>query len=127
MATKKIKLTQEKSAKEWSYEEIEDLMTMAITQNRLADFLKVSTDTVTRMKDSDPEFAAAITRGKRRVTQPVTKALMELAIEKQDLGAIKYVLNNVESDEWAEKTKTEVKAEINTLASVLDELDGSKD
>jgi hypothetical protein len=123
MASQKIKLTDEISAKEWTYKEIEDLMAMAITQGRLADFLKVDQDTVSRQKERDPKFAEAIRRGKRKATQPVTKALMELATEKKDLGAIKYVLNNVEGDEWSEKTKTEVKAEVVNISNILNELE----
>lgn len=123
MANQKIKLIDEKDAKEWTYKEIEDLMVMAVTQKRLADFLGVSHDTVQRQKERDPEFASAIERGKRKVTEPVTKALIHMALSRYDLGAAKYVLNNLEPDEWADKTKSEVKAEITGISSVLDDLE----
>lgn len=124
MATQKIKLTDEKHAKEWSYKEIEDLMVMAVTQKRLADFLDVSHDTVQRQKERDPEFASAIARGKRRVTEPITKTLIDMAKGgKADLGAIKFVLNNMEPDEWADRSKQEIKAEVTGLKSILDDLE----
>jgi hypothetical protein len=123
MASQKIKLTDQKDAKEWTYKEIEDLMVMAVTQKRLADFLGVSHDTVQRQKERDPEFASAIDRGKRKLTEPVTKALMHMAVSRYDLGAAKYVLNNLEPDEWAEKTKTEVKAEVVNISNILNELE----
>lgn len=123
MATQKIKLTDEKSAKEWTYGEIEDLMVLAYTQKRLADFLNVDQDTISRHKERDPLFAEAIARGKRRITKPVTDALISIATNKGDLGAMKYLLNNMEPEEWAEKSKQEIEAKVTGLKSVLDDLE----
>lgn len=124
MAVHKIKLVNEKTEKEYTAEEIENFMVICKTQKRLADLLGVDQDTITNTKAISKEFSDAIAKGKRRATQSVIKALFEMA-EDKDLGAIKYVLNNVESDEWADKTKVESKIEVTDHSKILSELESA--
>jgi hypothetical protein len=121
---RKIKIVENKSQKEFSYDEIVEMMKVCKTQSRLADMLKVHTNTITNLVKSDPLFCEAVKAGKRAYAKPFVDRLEEIAMNgdiaaSNTLGAIRYVLNNVEPEEWAEKQKQEIEVKDNALHDYL--------
>ena len=126
MASHKIKLVDEKSEKQLTYDEVVDLMVLCKTQKRLADHLQVNVDTITATKQRDPVFSDAIEAGKRKATQSIVNKLYAIAADgdpnsSNTFGAIKYILNNMEPEEWADKTKQEQETTIKGLNVIIKE------
>jgi hypothetical protein len=123
MADHKIKIVEEESQKEFTKEEIIRMMVVCKTQNRLADMLGVHTNTITNLVKSDSTFCDAVKAGKREASKEVVNALFDKATKDKDIGAIKYVLNNLDPEEWAEKSKVENKIEVSAMSEILDEIE----
>ena len=124
MAKHKIKIVYDKTEKEYTYQEIVNMMKVCKTQNRLADMMGIDPDTITNTKKISKEFSDAIAEGKRAYAKPVIDRLEEIAMNgdiaaSNTLGAIRYVLNNVEPEEWAEKQKQEIEVKDNALHDYL--------
>lgn len=122
MASQKIKIVTENAQKEYTPEEIQTLAREARTMSRLAVLLGVHRNTIANTMEADKVFCASVEAGFSEAVRPVIDAMYKQA-EKGDVAAGKFVLINRAGDDWADKTKSEVKAEITGISSILDELE----
>ena len=125
MASKKIVIVSEKSQKEYTAEEIQTFACSAKTRRNLAILLGVHYNTITNTEKDNPEFCEAMNAGFADSVKPVIEALYKKA-QEGEIGHIKYVLNNVASDEWSEKSKVENTIKGITHESILQEIENAK-
>jgi len=92
----KIILTQEQ------LDEAESLAAAGCTHAEIADSLGFSETILYERKLEFPEFTEALRRGKNKGIATASNKLFAL-VEKGDLSAIKYFLNNRARDRWRDK------------------------
>jgi len=125
MASQKIKIVTENAQKEYTPEELQTLAREARTMSRLAIILGLHRNTISNTMQSDKIFCASVEAGFSEAVKPVIDAMYKQA-EKGDVGAGKFILINRAGDDWAEKTKSEVKAEVIGISTVLDQLEDAR-
>ncbi|MAE02650.1 MAG: LuxR family transcriptional regulator [Porticoccaceae bacterium] len=79
------------NTKQFDLKSVEELASLGLTEQQIADSLGISRSTLSRRKTDDETFDTALRKGKAQATVKVTSALMT-EVEKGSLRAIIFYL-----------------------------------
>ncbi len=102
-------------------ERAKSLAAQGLTQEQIAVSLGLGERTFYEKKEGFPQFSHAIEQGQAIGIQVATNALFT-KVKEEDLGAIKYYLNNRDNDNWKDRQTSEITGDLGLHETFLDAL-----
>lgn len=112
---------------EWKYDDIKRIKGIQGTQEAVASILNISAPHLTQIKKADPKFAEALELGAEYANSQVKHALYKNATINMDVAAQRFWLTNRCKAEFAELSKQEINAKVNTIDELVNSMTNKYD